>query len=154
MNRENLNLPPKNWSSSGPRAGARSTIVSSALRGRPRRLAPTTEQPARRSVRLLMTDPERNEVLKAALPLMLQHPRALLTLLESLSIWVGQPLIAAVSAAPSVDRRCAEALFEDGLLPLDSALVRFDMLAPGQRRRTFPGVGDFRQLRLLHGRWS
>ena len=114
----------------------------------------TTVQPVRRSVRLLMTDPEQNEVLKAALPPMPQHPRALLTLLESLSLWVGQPLTAAVSAEPSVDRRCAEALFGDGFLPLDSALVRFDMLAPVQRRRTLRGVGDFRQLRLIHGRWS
>lgn len=114
----------------------------------------TTVQPTRRSVRLLMTDADRNEVLKAALPLYPQHPRALLTLLEALALWAGQPLTAAISAAPSVDRRCAEALFGDGLVPLDSALVRFDVIAPSQRRRTLPGVGDFRQLRLLHGRWS
>ena len=114
----------------------------------------TTVQPTRRSVRLLMTDPDRNEVLKAALPPFPQHPRALLTLLEALALWAGQPLTAAVSAAPPVDRRYAEALFGDGLLPLDSALVRFETLAPAARRRTISGVGDFRQLRLLHGRWS
>jgi len=40
----------------------------------------TTVQPTRGAVRLLMTDPERNEVLKAALPPYPEHPRALLTL--------------------------------------------------------------------------
>jgi hypothetical protein len=114
----------------------------------------TTVQPTRRAVRLLMTDPERNEVLKAALPPYPQHPRALLTLLEALALWAGHPLTAAISAAPSVDRRCAEALFGDGLVPLDSALVRFEVVGPTPRRRTLAGVGDFRQLRLLHGRWS
>lgn len=114
----------------------------------------TTVQPTRRAVRLLMTDPERSEVLKAVLPPFPQHPRALLTLLEALSLWVGEPLTAAISAEPAVDRRCAEALFGDGLLPVDSALVRFDVIGPVHRRRTIAGVGDFRQLRLLHGRWS
>lgn len=114
----------------------------------------TTVQPTRRAVRLLMTDPDRNEVLKAALPPFPQHPRALLTALEALSLWVGQPLTVAVSAEPMVDRRSAEALFGDGFLPLDSALVRFDTVGPIRARRTLPGVGDFRQLRLLHGRWS
>lgn len=107
-----------------------------------------------RTTRLLVTDHERNEVLKAALPPFPQHPRALLTCLEGLALWSGQTLCAAISAEPPVGQRCAEALFGDGLLPLDSALVRFDYLAPPRRRRTISGVGDFRQLRLLQGRWS
>jgi hypothetical protein len=114
----------------------------------------TTVQATRRDVRLLMTDPDRSEILKAALPPYPQHPRALLSLLEALSLWVGQPLTTAVSAEPPVDRRCAEALFGDGLLPLDSALVRFEAVPAGRRRRTISGIGDFRQLRLAHGRWS
>ena len=112
----------------------------------------TTIHPSRGRLRILLTDPEGNEVLKAALPPFPQHPRALLTLLEALSLWLGSPLAAAISAAPPVDRRCAEALFGDGLFPVDSALVRFDLLPPPRRRRTIPGVGDFRQLRLVHGR--
>lgn len=114
----------------------------------------TTVQPTRGAVRLLMTDPDRNEILKAALPPFPQHPRALLTLLEALSLWVGQPLTVAVSAGAMVDRPSAEALFGDGILPLDSALVRFDTLGPARPRRTLPGVGDFRALRVLHGRSS
>lgn len=113
-----------------------------------------TVEPTARAVRLLLTDTDRNEVLKAALPPFPQHPRALLTVLEGFALWAGQPLTAAVCAAPRVDRRCAEALFGDGLLPLDSALVRFDTLAPARRRRTIRGVGDFHQLRLVHGRWT
>ncbi|MFZ5478061.1 MAG: hypothetical protein ACOZNI_14900 [Myxococcota bacterium] len=114
----------------------------------------TTVEPTDRTVRLLLTDPDRNEVLKAAMPPFPQHPRALITLLEGIALWAGQPLTAAVCAAPPVDRRSAEALFGDGLLPLDSPLVRFDVLAPVRRRRTIRGVGDFHQLRLVHGRWS
>lgn len=105
-----------------------------------------------RVTRLLVTDHDRNEVLKAVLPPFPQHPRALLTCLEGLALWSGQTLTAVISATPMVDRRCAEALFGDGLLPLDSALVRFDFQSPPRRRRTIAGVGDFRQLRLLHGR--
>lgn len=114
----------------------------------------TTIHPSRRRVRLLLTDPEGHETMKAVLPPFPQHPRALLTLLEALSLWVGTPLTAAISAEPPVDRGCGEALFGDGLFPVDSALVRFDLLPPRRRRRTIPGVGDFRQLRLIHGRWS
>jgi hypothetical protein len=55
-----------------------------------------------------------------------------------------------VSAGPSLDLRCGQALFADGLLPIDSALVRFDVVTPApRRRRTIAGVGDFRSLRLL-----
>ena len=104
-----------------------------------------------RATRLLVTDPERNEVLKAVLPPYPQHPRALLTCLEGLALWSGQTLSVAIFAGPAVERRCGEALFGDGLLPLDSALVRFDYLSPPGRRRTIPGVGDFRQLRLARG---
>ncbi|MBM4366450.1 MAG: hypothetical protein FJ102_09555 [Deltaproteobacteria bacterium] len=112
----------------------------------------TTIHPSRSRLRILLTDPEGNEVLKAALPPFPQHPRALITLLEALSLWLGSPLAAAISAAPPVDRRGADALFGDGLFPIDSALVRFDLLPPPRRRRTIPGVGDFRQLRLQHRR--
>lgn len=105
-----------------------------------------------RGIRLLMTDPDRNELLKAVLPAFPQHPRALLGCLEGLALWSGQTLSAVISAGPAVDRRCAEALFGDGLLPLDSALVRFDYPSAPGRRRTISGLGDFRQLRLAGGR--
>lgn len=112
-----------------------------------------TLQPTPQAVRLLLTDPHRNEVLKAALPPTPSHPRAALALLETLALWVGRPITAAISAEPSGTTLCAEALFVDGLLPAETALVRFEPLLT-RARRTLPGVGDFRQLRLIHGRWS
>ena len=104
------------------------------------------------ATRLLILDPDGNEVLKARLPLRPSHPRALLTLLEGLALWFNQPLTAAIGVAPSVDRRFAAAFFDD--TSIDSALVRFEALPPARRRRTLPGVGDFRQLRLLARRPS
>jgi hypothetical protein len=105
-----------------------------------------------RTTRLLVTDNERNELLKAVLPPFPQHPRALLTCLEGLALWSGQQLHTAIFAGAPVDPRSGGALFGDGLLPVDSALVRFDYLAAPRRRHTIAGVGDFRQLRLLHWR--
>ena len=112
----------------------------------------TTLQPAWQALRLLTTDPEGNELLKARLPSHPDHPRALLTLLEGLALWCGSPLSAAISAAPRADRSCVEGLFGGGLWPVDSALVHFTLTDLPGRRRTVPGVGDFRQLRLTHRR--
>lgn len=112
----------------------------------------TMVEPTPRAVRLLMTDPEGNEVLKAALPAFPQHPRALLTLLEALALWVGVPLTVAIFASHRVDRHRAEALFGNEFLPMDSALVHFDLTGPVRRRRTIAGVGDFRALRALRRR--
>lgn len=109
----------------------------------------TLVEPTPRSVRLLVTDPEGNEVLKALLRAFPRHPRALLTLLEALALWVGVPLTAAISATRRIDRRRVEALFGDELLPMDSALVHFEVTSPARRRRTIVGVGDFRSLRAL-----
>lgn len=111
-------------------------------------------EPTPRSLRLLVTDQEMNEVVKAVLPLPPDHPRALLTLLEGLALWAGRPVGAAICAAPSLDRRCAEALFGDALWPIDSALVRFDAVETGRRRRTIAGLGDFRMLRVAMRRSS
>jgi len=108
-----------------------------------------------RSTKLLVTDAEGHEVLKAALPPTPQHPRALLTMLEGMALWAGRPLTAAISAGPSLPRGIDEALFGVDLLPNDSALVRFEVAAPRRgRRRTLSGLGDFRQLRLVQRRWT
>jgi hypothetical protein len=113
-----------------------------------------TVEPTRGSVRLLATDPDHNELLKAVLPPRSDHPRALLTLLEGVALWSGAPLGAAIAVGPHLDPRCAEVLFGGALWPADSALVRFDVVEVPRRRRTIAGLGDFRQLRLLHRRRS
>lgn len=106
------------------------------------------------AVRCLVTDSQNNEILKALLPSFPPHPRALLTTLEGLALWSDSPLSAAISAAPSLNRFCGEALFGGSLFPVDSALVRFHEVEPARRRRTLPGVGDFRQVRLMLRRSS
>lgn len=113
-----------------------------------------TLQPTPLAVRLLLTDHHHNEVLKAALPPVPAHPRAALGLLETLALWVGRPITAAISAEASGTPQCGEALFADGLLPAETALVRFEPMLFPRPRRTLAGLGDFRQLRLIHGRWS
>jgi len=111
-------------------------------------------QPTAANTKLLMTDPDGNELLKAALPAAPNHPRALLTLLEGLALWVGQPLTTVISVGPSLPRHVDAALFGGDLLPCDSALVHYEVVEIRRRRRTLSGVGDFRQLRLVQRRCS
>lgn len=100
------------------------------------------------AVKLLATDPS-GDRLKACLPLYPHHPRALLTLLESLALWTGQvPLSAATSVDDRATRPSIEALLGDELWPVDSALVRFTFEDHHRPTRRIRGVGDFR---LLYG---
>lgn len=103
---------------------------------------------------LLVTDPDGDDALKAVLPAWPQHPRALLTLLEGLAMWVGQPVTAAVYAEQWEEDPCAEALCGDGLVPLESALVRFELLPVPRAQRKLHGVNNFSAIRRLHGRSS
>jgi len=105
-------------------------------------------EPLDRAMKLLMTDLDGNELLRAVLPAFPRHPRALLTLLEGLALWVDSRIHTAISVGPRADARSVEALFNGDLLPLDTALVHFELVGAAQRRRTIRGVGDFRQLKL------
>lgn len=106
------------------------------------------------AARLLMTDREGNERLKARMPIHPGHPRALTTLCEGLALWVGSPLRVALFAGSRLERADAFSHFGPELWPTESALVHFDLQLPRarRRRRTLAGIGDFRQLRHLHGR--
>ena len=96
--------------------------------------------------KLLVSGPD-GDLLKARLDTQPSHPRALLTLLEGLSLWTGEPL----SVALSVDERCraslSSMLFGDELWPAESPLVRFDVVGPVRRRAHLAGLGDFRAVR-------
>jgi hypothetical protein len=96
--------------------------------------------------RLLLTAPQ-GDLLKARLDTSPCHPRALLTLLEGLSLWTGEPL----SVALSVDERCRDSLssmlFGDELWPAESQLVRFELAQRAHRRARLDGLGDFRAVR-------
>lgn len=97
--------------------------------------------------KLLLTTPEQGDLLKARLDPRPSHPRALLTMLEGLSLWSGHPLCVALH----VDERSlpgpGSMLFGDELWPAESALVRFDVVPRARRRGRLSGLGDFRALR-------
>jgi hypothetical protein len=102
-------------------------------------------------VKVLVLDQEQGDLLKARLPLEAQHPRALLTLLEGLALWRGQPLPVVVSAASAADRRpcwSGSGLFGDELWPGESQLVRYEVEGRASRPRRLVGLGDFRPLRV------
>jgi hypothetical protein len=102
-------------------------------------------------VKVLVASAEQGDLLKARLPLGAQHPRALLTLLEGLALWRGQPLPVVVSAASADDRRpcwSGSGLFGDELWPGESLLVRYEVEDRASRPRRLVGLGDFRPLRV------
>jgi hypothetical protein len=104
-----------------------------------------------REVKVLVVDPHQGDLLKARLPLGAQHPRALLTLLEGIALWRGQPLQVVVSAASADDGRpcwSGSGLFGDELWPGESQLVRYEVAAHAHRPRRLVGLGDFRALRV------
>lgn len=111
-------------------------------------LWPTTLRITREEVKLLVTSPEGDDLLKARLPTRSRHPRALCTLLEGVALWSGEPVYAVIS----VGKHCAAWLGSDQwggqLWPEESVLVQFDLAVPQPRqRRTLRGLGDFRDLR-------
>jgi hypothetical protein len=99
-----------------------------------------------REVMLLVTSPERGDVVKARLPMEPRHPRALLTMLEGIALFGGSPISVAISADPSSIPWLGSGLFGDEMWPAESPLVRFSVVDRGRPRRLH-GLGDFRTLR-------
>jgi len=101
--------------------------------------------------RILLSAPE-GDLLKARLDRSPCHPRALLTLLEGMSLWSGTPLCVALS----VDERCqpwpGSDLWGDEFWPVENQLVQFDLVRPVRRRPRLTGLGDFRALRVTAAR--
>ena len=106
----------------------------------------TTLRVTSRETRLLVSAPE-GDLLKARLDSQPCHPRALLTLLEGLSLWSGEELRVALDAIDYCPSWPASTLFGDGDWPGESALVRFELVQRGRRRGRLDGLGDFRALR-------
>lgn len=77
--------------------------------------------------RLLVTESSR-DLLKARLDLSPRHPRALLTVLEGLSLWSGEPLRVALCVDETCPAGLEPILFGDGLWPAESPLVQFDIV--------------------------
>lgn len=100
--------------------------------------------PTKGALKLLVED-LRGDLLKARLPLAPEHPRALLTLLEGLALWVGEPICAVISADDPPILTCGGTLFGNDHWPVESTMVRFEQRPSGHRRR-ISGLGDFRPL--------
>ncbi|HEX4335847.1 MAG TPA: hypothetical protein VH062_08040 [Polyangiaceae bacterium] len=99
-------------------------------------------------VKLLVTSPEGDDLIKARLPRHPRHPRALLTLLEGVALWSGEPLYAVISAGSQPGDWLGCETWGDDLWPTESPLVHFDFAIPPSRsRRLLRGVGDFRDVR-------
>jgi hypothetical protein len=71
----------------------------------------------------------------------------LLTLLEGLSLWSGEPMTVALSADTLCPSGHASTLFGDELWPGESPLVRYRVVHRDLRRGRIEGLGDFRTLR-------
>lgn len=95
----------------------------------------------------LVVSDDNGALLKARLDLQPRHPRALLTLLEGLSLWSGEPMIVALSADTFCHPGPASTLFGDELWPGESPLVRYRVVHRGLRRGRIDGLGDVRALR-------
>ena len=108
-------------------------------------------------LKLLVTSPEGEDLIKARLPRRPRHPRALLTMLEGVALWSGEPIYAVISAGKHRDDWLGCETWGDDLWPAESVLVHFDFATPPSRpHRTLRGVGDFRdvrpQLRLVRSK--
>jgi len=100
---------------------------------------------------LAMAGPDET-ILKARLLSRPKHPRALATLLESLALWQGLPVRAALAVGdeePWCDMGLFHVGFDDfGQTPLYS-LDCVSRLRPPRRRDPLGGMGSFRDVRRL-----
>jgi hypothetical protein len=92
---------------------------------------------------LLLSGPD-GDLLKARLDTRPCHPRALLTLLEGLSLWSGERLCVALTADEHCRSLLPSTLFGDELWPGESGLVRFEIAERVRRPVRLGGLGDFR----------
>lgn len=99
------------------------------------------------AVKLLVTTPTAGDLLKARLSPRPAHPRALLTLLEGLSLWSGQILNVALYVDEDCRRWLGSGHLGEQLWPPESPLVQFDVACPGRQWVRLSGLGDFREMR-------
>jgi hypothetical protein len=82
---------------------------------------------------------------------MVQHPRAIPTLLEALALWEGMPVRAAI-VADDLDGSCVTRLKLDSLAAPDGAPLYQIELVPGHKRRhrdPLDSMGAYHDLRQL-----
>jgi hypothetical protein len=112
----------------------------------------TAIHPHSTETRVLVTEGVRQTLLKARLATRPHHPRALPTLLESIALWQGQPVHAALvadakarSSGTSLLADCFDVIEPTPLFKLDIV----DGSSPRRRRDQLGGMGDYRDLRQL-----
>lgn len=102
--------------------------------------------------RVLVQDGPRQTLLKARLPRIPAHPRALPALGEAVALWCGYPVHAAIAVGDlqtSSDRRPWLDTIDLGTrTPLCEIQIVHHAHAP-QRRDEIEGLGDFRDVRQL-----
>ena len=109
---------------------------------------PTTIRIGGEDLKLLVSSPQGDDLIKARLPIRPPHPRALLSMLEGVALFSGEPLYAVISAGEHRDAWLGSEQWCEDLWPAESPLVRFDFaIHPPRLRRTLRGVGDFRDVR-------
>lgn len=96
------------------------------------------------TTRLLLTSLD-GEMLRAALPPTVAHPRAAATMLEGLSLWIGRPL-SVVLYVDALHNSSGLGLCDGLGFGQDTLHYEVEVVEPGQRRR---GLGSFRDLRQL-----
>jgi len=98
------------------------------------------------------------DVLKAVLPpLSCAHPKAVVTVLEGLSLWTQQRLSVVLAVDEEVPSFCASTDLCDALGYGTRSLyfeVGVAVRGASPVRRCLPGVGDFRDLRALRAEVS
>jgi len=101
--------------------------------------------------RVLVQDGPAETLLKARLPAVPAHPRALATLCEAVALWCGQPVRAALAAGgQGTSFDTTRWLGQDG--PTATALFELALVGtarPPRGRDRLDGLGDFRDLRQL-----
>jgi hypothetical protein len=100
------------------------------------------------SVARLLVRESNRDLLKAQFQPQSSHPRALLTLLEGLSLWQGAPIRVALSVDEGFLAEHGSTLFGNELWPSESQLVRFDVVHHVRPER-LGCVGDFRFVRKM-----
>lgn len=111
-------------------------------------LWPTTLRIVQQDYRLVVKSPSGDDLIRARLPVRPPHPRALLTLLEGVALFSGEPLHVVISAGCRHDAWRAAHPTGEELWPTESALVRFDFAIPHRRSGDdFPAMR--RYLRLV-----
>lgn len=109
-------------------------------------------EPRETETRLQLSESGRGPVLRARIPVVPAHPRALANLLEALSDWYGRPLTAVLDAdAQDVVQR--PTFYARMLGDLDGERIRVQWARPlrkaFRRDRYLGALGDFRRARAL-----